>query len=178
MEIRPKTQLDTHRATPHSARKRRPAWAPAWTPEFLVARWVIAAMLIVACVVAAGGSAPTAPATADPVAPTRAEATLVSNGSSPIVRDRAALQQYARVTTWYSSYSMSTYVHFKAVDEGGYTVREVLGSDNVDLDRETAYLFENPRRRALVDELRAMMQADGWTELGIDGEWYEYVFGR
>lgn len=150
-----------------------------------VGRWSSVAVAIVVCLVVAAGFALESTATAHRIAPARAGAALVSSGFTPVGRSEESLQQYARINTWYSSYnpafpwtSTSSYVHFKTVDADGYTVKEALGSDNIDLNQETTYLVENPQRRALVDELRAMMQADGWTELGVDGDWYEYAFTR
>lgn len=88
--------------------------------------------------------------------------------------------EYARVSTWYSPAEAddSMWVHFKAVDAGGYTVAEALGSDLLNGVAEADAMERNPEREALVDEVRRQMADAGWTELGVDGDWYEYVFGR
>ena len=88
--------------------------------------------------------------------------------------------EYARIKTWYTPAfaSNNAYVHFKTVDPEGYTVMEVAGSDLINLKQETYYMNQTPKRRNLVDTLRGKMQDDGWTEFGVDGDWYEYTFGR
>jgi len=89
--------------------------------------------------------------------------------------------EYAVITTWYSAAEAddSAWVHFKAVDESGVTVQEIAGSDLMDLVEEAGGMAQTAERTALVDGLRQMMAADGWTELGLGGEeWYQYVYGR
>lgn len=90
---------------------------------------------------------------------------------------------YARLRTWYSTggFSFETaWVHFKTVDARGMTVKEVLGSDEMNMRKEQNALRKTPKRRQLVDKLRRMMIAAGWTDMGVrsGGEWYEYVFGK
>jgi hypothetical protein len=48
----------------------------------------------------------------------------------------------------------------------------------VDGSRHRPISRVTPKRRNLVDTLRGKMQDDGWTEFGVDGDWYEYTFGR
>jgi hypothetical protein len=88
--------------------------------------------------------------------------------------------EYARITTWFSAAAAddSAWVHFKAVDGSGFTVQEVLGSDIMNLRDEAGGAARTAKRVELVDALRKMMIDDGWTETGVDGEWYEYTFGR
>lgn len=92
----------------------------------------------------------------------------------PIYTDRAT------ITTWYTDAAAdhSAWVHFKAVDEAGYTVAEVTGSDLLDLEAEAAAMDQTPERVALVDELRSTMRDQGWTELGVQGDWYQFAYGR
>lgn len=98
----------------------------------------------------------------------------------PVEQPAAELSEYARVATWYSDAEAdhSAWVHFKAVDVGGYTVAEALGSDLLDMQGEAEAMDRTAERVALVDEVRRQMAEAGWTELGVDGDWYEYVFGR
>jgi hypothetical protein len=99
----------------------------------------------------------------------------------------AEFSEYAAIRTWMSDYSSgiagasTSYVHFKAVsEEDDETVAEVRGSDTYDYDEEAEVVKETDKRRELVDELRAQMEGDGWTEVGTveGGQWYEYRFGR
>lgn len=69
-------------------------------------------------------------------------------------------------------------MHFKAVDDAGSTVAEVTGSDLMDLEAEAAAMDRTPERVALVDELRSTMQDQGWTELGVQGDWYQFAYVR
>lgn len=91
--------------------------------------------------------------------------------------------QYCRIKAWYTSGGFSSetaYVHFKTVDAQGKTVKQVLGSDEMNIRKEQKALAETARRRQLVNSLRRTMTSAGWTEIGVadGGEWYEYVFGR
>lgn len=87
--------------------------------------------------------------------------------------------EYAHIATWYTPAEAddSEWVHFKAVDEGA-TVAEVLGSDLMNMVDEANAMAQTPARVDLVDRLRQQMVDDGWTEIGVDGDWYEYQFGR
>lgn len=60
----------------------------------------------------------------------------------------------------------------------GYVVMTQDGDSPVNLEPEQTALLETPKRRSQVDRLRQAMADAGWTELGVDGEWYEYVFGQ
>lgn len=117
----------------------------------------------------------------DPTTTTTTEAWEEPTTTTTEAPPEEEFSEYAWISTWYSDgvgYG-SAWLHFKTVDPDGYTVLEVLGSDNIDLDDEVEVgPLETPARRALVDELRQMMADDGWTELGVDGLWYEYMFGR
>lgn len=88
--------------------------------------------------------------------------------------------EYASITPWYSPAMAddSAWVHFKAVDEDGYTVAEVTGSDLMDLAEESNAMNQTSERVALVSELRRAMLDQGWTELGVQGDWYQFVYGR
>jgi hypothetical protein len=91
-----------------------------------------------------------------------------------------SLTEYARITTWFTSAEAddSAWVHFKAVDGSGFTLQEVPGSEIMNLRDEAGGAERTTTRVELVDALRQMMIDDGWTETGVDGEWYEYTFGR
>lgn len=91
-----------------------------------------------------------------------------------------AFVQHARIKTWYSPAEAdnSEWVHFKAVDADGYTVNEALGSDLMNMVDEANAMKQTPKRVQLVNTLRQMMRDSGWTELGVDGDWYEYTYGR
>jgi hypothetical protein len=88
--------------------------------------------------------------------------------------------EHARIKTWYAPAAAdnSEWVHFKAVDTGGYTVAEALGSDLMNMLDEANAMNQTPKRVQLVNDLRQKMRDDGWTELGVDGDWYEYTYGR
>ena len=60
----------------------------------------------------------------------------------------------------------------------GIRFEEALGSDAINMRKEAERMDETTKRRELVDKLRSMMAAAGWTELGVEGDWYQYVFGR
>lgn len=94
-----------------------------------------------------------------------------------------SFSEYVRIKTWYSTGGFSSetaWVHFKVVDAQGNTVKEVLGSDEMNMSKEQSALAETSKRRELVEQLRKDMIMDGWTEVGVadGGEWYEYIFGR
>lgn len=109
--------------------------------------------------------------------PTRSRSASPKQTQTP---SEVAFTEYAIIKTWYSSAAAdnSAWVHFKAVDEGGYTVAEALGSDLMNMVEEAEAMDETPKRRALVDDLRRMLLNEGWVELGVQGEWYQYVYGR
>jgi hypothetical protein len=100
--------------------------------------------------------------------------------SSPPTVTEPEFTEYAQITTWYlaAEADNSAWVHFKAVDDDGFTVNEVLGSDLLNLVDEAEAMDQTPERVELVDELRQMMADGGWTEIGVNGDWYEYAFGR
>jgi hypothetical protein len=92
--------------------------------------------------------------------------------------------QYCRVKASYTGGGFSSetaWVHFKTVDAQGRTVKEALGSDEMNMRKEhNGPLAQTAKRRQLVDALRHMMTSAGWTEIGVSegGEWYQYEFGR
>ncbi len=94
--------------------------------------------------------------------------------------DPRPFTEHASITTWYSDAEAddSAWVHFKAVDVGGDTVAEILGSDLIDLVEEADAMAMTPERVVLVNGLRQTMVDGGWTELGVAGEWCEYEYGR
>lgn len=107
--------------------------------------------------------------------------------AEPQVEKPAAKQtsfaKYARIKTWYSGGGFSSetaWVHFKAVDAQGNTIKEVPGSDEMNMRKEQSSMAKTPKRQELVNKLRQEMTSAGWTEIGVasDGEWYEYVFGK
>lgn len=109
---------------------------------------------------------------------------IYSNGSidEETIRQES-FAEYVRIKTWYSGGGFSSetaWVHFKAVDAEGMTVKEVLGSDQVNMRSEQSALAETENRRELVDKLRKEMISEGWKEVGVaeGGEWYEYIFAR
>jgi hypothetical protein len=71
-----------------------------------------------------------------------------------------------------------TFVSFQTETPDGQVVMTQPGDSPVNLDSEQAALRETPKRRSQVDQLRQAMQSAGWTELGVDGEWFEYTFGQ
>lgn len=71
-----------------------------------------------------------------------------------------------------------TFVSFQTETPAGDVVMTQKGDSPVNLDAEKMYLLETPKRRYQVDHLRTAMRNAGWTELGVDGEWYEYAFER
>lgn len=73
----------------------------------------------------------------------------------------------------------AVFVSFQTETPDGVVVMTQGGQNEVrQSELSSGYLRENPKRRALVDGLRSQMQNAGWTELGVDGQWFEYVFGR
>lgn len=102
------------------------------------------------------------------------------DGASVAPNASATMTEYARIKTWYSPAfaSNNAYVHFKTVDQDGYTAMEVPGSDIINMKQETYFMYQTPKRVSLVNTLRGMMQSAGWVEVGVDGDWYEYVFER
>lgn len=125
---------------------------------------------------------PTEPQLAEPE-PTEDEPTAVDDweGVDPTTAPaQPAFSEYASITPWYSPAMAddSAWVHFKAVDEYGYTVAEVTGSDLMDLAEESEAMDQTSERVALVTELRRTMLDEGWTELGVQGDWYQFVYGR
>lgn len=71
-----------------------------------------------------------------------------------------------------------TFVSFQTETPDGQVVMTQPGDSPVNLEVEKDYLEETPKRRGQVDQLRTAMQNDGWIELGVEGTWYEYSFGR
>lgn len=125
---------------------------------------------------------PTEPEPTEPE-PTEDEPTVVDDwdGADPTTAPaQPAFSEYASITPWYSPAMAddSAWVHFKAVDEYGYTVAEVTGSDLMDLAEESEAMDRTSERVALVSELRRAMLDEGWTELGVQGDWYQFVYGR
>lgn len=99
-------------------------------------------------------------------------------------REPGGSGQYSQtvvIKAWYSTWSYSTYIHFKAVDEeSGTTVAEASGSDSIDLEEESGAAARTPERERLVAQLQRKLEADGWTAIGTldGGEWYQLRFGR
>lgn len=71
-----------------------------------------------------------------------------------------------------------TFVSFQTETPDGEVVMTQPGDSSVNFEAEGNSLQETPKRRGQVDRLRAAMAGDGWIELGVAGEWFEYSFGR
>ena len=71
-----------------------------------------------------------------------------------------------------------TYVSFQTETIPDHQVVETVGGSSEVSKNELAsgFLRETSNRRAMVNKLRAKMQDAGWTESGVDGQWFEYVF--
>ena len=71
-----------------------------------------------------------------------------------------------------------TYVSFQTETIPDHQVVETVGGSSGVSKNELAsgFLRETSNRRAMVNKLRAKMQDAGWTESGVDGQWFEYVF--
>ncbi len=74
----------------------------------------------------------------------------------------------------------ATYVSFQTETTPDHDVVQTVGGSSEVSDNELASgsLRETSNRRAMVDKLRTKMQDAGWTESGVDGQWFEYVFER
>jgi hypothetical protein len=137
---------------------------------------LVALSLLAASIVLTSGSC------GDPIPAPHVSATTPYSYDDPLFTTttptQATYSEYAMVTIWWTDAAAdySSWLHFRTVDQDGSEVMNGAGSDLVDLREPIA---ETSARRALVDQLRYQMEAEGWDQIGVIGEeWYEYGFAR
>ncbi len=104
-------------------------------------------------------------------------ATSRADTYSETARIKAIIVQVPMAPVGGFVFPAQTFVSFQTETSNGEVVMTQQGDSPVNLDAEGT-LQETPKRREQVDQLRAGMQGDGWIELGVDGQWFEYTYGR
>ncbi|WP_326548305.1 hypothetical protein QGN32_09425 [Mycolicibacterium sp. ND9-15] len=101
-------------------------------------------------------------------------------GAAPSVAETYSQSARIKAATMMIPIGMGSavFVSFQAETPNGVVMTQGGSNEVSQTELGSGYLGQNPKRWAMVDALRSKMQNAGWTELGVDGQWFEYVFGR